>query len=168
MEPLRTLELFDVRYAAGQEVLAAASLLPVLTVVALGGAVAAKRELGALFRLLAIVAGELLNGAVKNLVREPRPASCAALGVCSSFGWPSSHSQLAAFFASLAVADSVKRGADDFAFALLAGVSVPAAALVAYSRVALGYHTASQARDGLVLGVVLGMTFQAILSSRRA
>ncbi|KAH9541738.1 hypothetical protein CY35_14G081600 [Sphagnum magellanicum] len=100
---LRAVTLTHVRYRKGDDLghaLAWASLLPVF--IGLGGFVTHfifRRELQAFCFGLGLIVSEVINQVIKELVQEVRPATCEALEMCDSHGWPSSHSQYMCFFA---------------------------------------------------------------------
>ena len=48
--------------------------------------------------LLGFLVNELFNGVLKRSAKQPRPETCSELGVCDSFGYPSSHSQCIWYF----------------------------------------------------------------------
>ncbi len=122
------------------------------------------------------VATEVLARSLKHLLRQPRPVDrCQALGVCDSHGMPSSHASCMAFAAGLRLlhvllpgkAGSKQRAAGDAVVALArrlwAAAEVLAlgalAALVALSRVHLGYHSTEQVLAGAALGLALAVAW---------
>jgi dolichyldiphosphatase len=159
---LRAVTLTHVRYRKGDDLghaLAWASLLPVF--IGLGGFVTHfifRRELQAFFFGLGLIVSEVINQVIKELVQEVRPATCEALEMCDSHGWPSSHSQYMCFFAVYATLLSVRRlqFADELRKVFTALLPWPFALTVMYSRVYLGYHTTSQVIAGGCLGLILG------------
>lgn len=102
-----------VHYARGDlagKLLAHASLLPVLLVVAQASRAYTRREAHEAFILAGLVLCEGAARGLKHLIRSPRPAaSCARLRVCDAHGMPSSHTSLA--FAYLALSAASARGA---------------------------------------------------------
>lgn len=150
---LKAVTLTHVRYRRGDSLghfLAWVSLIPVF--ISLGGFVAHflfRRELQGMFFALGLFISQVLNELVKKSVQQSRPETCAALEMCDSHGWPSSHSQYMFFFAvyfSLLAFRGVgisTRGGKVF----VAAVSWPLAVLTMYSRVYLGYHTVAQVKN---------------------
>lgn len=60
-----------------------------------------RRQSSELLRLAGFGANEAVNHVLKHTLRRPRPPTCAALGACHSFGFPSSHAQAAWFYVAL-------------------------------------------------------------------
>lgn len=51
--------------------------------------------------LLGLVANEVVNHALKSYFQAPRPTTCELLGVCDTYGLPSSHAQCALYFVAM-------------------------------------------------------------------
>ncbi|XP_078435008.1 phosphatidic acid phosphatase (PAP2) family protein [Wolffia australiana] len=159
---LKAVTLTHVRYRRGDKLghfLAWISLIPVF--ISLGGFVSHfifRRELQGIFFAIGLLISQLLNELVKTSVQQSRPETCAALEMCDSHGWPSSHSQymffFAVYFSLLAfrgVCIPTRTGK-----AIVALISWPLALLTMYSRVYLGYHSVAQVFAGATLGMILG------------
>ncbi|KAG1371583.1 lipid phosphate phosphatase gamma [Cocos nucifera] len=161
---LKAVTLTHVRYRRGNPLghfLAWVSLIPVF--ISLGGFVTHflfRRELQGLCFALGLLVSQVLSELIKNSVRQSRPATCAALEMCDSHGWPSSHSQYMFFFATYVTLLGYKglvgvtSSRSRLFFAVLPW---PPAVLTLYSRVYLGYHTVTQVFAGATLGLVLGV-----------
>uniref|UniRef100_A0A2P2I2I9 Dolichyldiphosphatase n=2 Tax=Hirondellea gigas TaxID=1518452 RepID=A0A2P2I2I9_9CRUS len=111
---------------------------------------------------------EGINLILKNIVKESRPMVRAYQ--YTDYGMPSSHSQMAWFFAAYTILFVLFRlhHNRDSVFEMLWKVStllsvVVMAALVMYSRVYLLYHSWAQVLVGAVLGVVLGVSWFAVV-----
>lgn len=150
---LKAVTLTHVRYRRGDSLghfLAWVSLIPVF--ISLGGFVSHflfRRELQGMFFALGLLLSQALNELVKTSVQQSRPETCAALEMCDSHGWPSSHSQYMFFFAVYftflafrGVGVSSRAGK-----AFVAFLPWPLALLTMYSRVYLGYHTVAQVKN---------------------
>ncbi len=94
--------------------------------------------------LIALIATLVLGVGLKVFYAEPRPCliTPGLIDCPSGNGFPSTHAALAGFLAVAALGT--------WAFFVFA----PLAAMIAYSRVFLGVHSASQVLAGLVLGAV--------------
>ena len=155
--------------------MAVSSLMPISIVVCTFGAFFARRELWDLFTVVGIFFNEVLAQTLKHIVKEPRPASCAAVDFCTTYGMPSSHAQLSTFAATLATlhltrrrrSARVGRGSGssgegrrgrvvDPLTATLVWSSWPVALATGISRVYLGYHSTEQVIVGSVVGVAFG------------
>ncbi|PKA56206.1 dolichyldiphosphatase [Apostasia shenzhenica] len=162
---LKAVTLTHVRYRRGDSLghfLAWVSLIPVF--ISLGGFVSHflfRREIQGLCFALGLLFSQFLNELIKSSVHQSRPATCAALEMCDSHGWPSSHSQYMFFFASyfsLQCLTGVGGGASSrLSRIVLALFPWPAAILTLYSRVYLGYHSLAQVFAGAILGLFLGV-----------
>ncbi|XP_010920897.2 lipid phosphate phosphatase gamma [Elaeis guineensis] len=169
---LKAVTLTHVRYRRGDSLghfLAWVSLIPVF--ISLGGFVTHflfRRELQGLCFSLGLLVSQVLNELIKTSVQQSRPDTCAALEMCDSHGWPSSHSQYMFFFAAyctLLCYKGVVGVASPCSRLFLAFLPWPAAVLTLYSRVYLGYHTVAQVFAGATLGLVLGVGWFWIVNS---
>ncbi|XP_008793550.2 lipid phosphate phosphatase gamma isoform X2 [Phoenix dactylifera] len=169
---LKAVTLTHVRYRRGDSLghfLAWVSLIPVF--ISLGGFVTHfvfRRELQGLCFALGLIVSQVLNELIKTSVQQSRPATCAALEMCESHGWPSSHAQYMFFFAAyftLLCYKGVVGVASSRSRLFLAFLPWPPAVLTMYSRVYLGYHTVAQVFAGATLGVVLGVGWFWIVNS---
>ncbi|XP_058110221.1 lipid phosphate phosphatase gamma [Magnolia sinica] len=171
MTGLKAVTLTHVRYQRGDRLghcLAWVSLIPVF--VSLGGFVSHfifRRELQAMFFALGLILSQFLNEFIKTSVQQSRPDTCAALEMCDSHGWPSSHSQYMFFFATyftlLTLKGIVSPVRPHSLFVPL--LPWPFAFLTMYSRVYLGYHTVAQVFAGAGLGLVLGALWFTFVNS---
>ena len=169
--PLRPFSLTHVEYEEGSRLGLACALLslaPPFAVAVHAALLASRRDQHS----AALLAGALLNvaanGALKRAAREPRPPAPLLRHPdgADEFGWPSAHAQFAFFYAAYAAlwALSGRWRVRFFAWrALVAAGGVAAAAAVAASRVALGYHTAPQVLAGCGFGAALGAVFFAFV-----
>ena len=168
---LRPFSLTHVEYEAGSRLgllCAVLSLAPPFVICAHATLLASRRDLGA----AALLAGALLNvaanGALKAAAREPRPPHPALRQPDGgdAFGWPSAHAQFAFFYAAYAALWALSgrwRVRLRVWRALVAAGALVAAAGVAASRVALGYHTQQQVAAGAGIGAALGAVFFAFV-----
>lgn len=162
---LRTMGQMCVRYASGDawaQVLAYVTLIPVAWVPFHAGWVAARRELQSLLVFVGVFCNEAVSTTLKKLVRQPRPSGCHALDVCQSFGFPSSHASLMFFLTGYAWM-RLRTSTLSRAEACIMLLCAPAAALVAHSRVYLGYHTTDQVVAGAVLGTFHGVLWHGLV-----
>ncbi|KZT07304.1 PAP2-domain-containing protein [Laetiporus sulphureus 93-53] len=111
---------------------------------------------------------EGLNWALKHIIREERPNHNLGPG----FGFPSSHSQWMGYFAAFVLCHFTFRhrfvpmGSRllDIARKSILHVGVVAwAALVAYSRYYLSYHTPHQVIWGSLIGALFGVIYYALV-----
>ncbi|CEH18441.1 Dolichyl pyrophosphate phosphatase and related acid phosphatases [Ceraceosorus bombacis] len=126
-----------------------------------------RRELTFINALIGQLGCEGVNWGLKRLIRQPRPTG----NLGSGYGMPSSHAQFVGFFAAYFLAhfalhhpkaarpatlvNTMRRF--EHAVAMLAIASC--AAITAYSRYHLSYHTAAQIWVGLSLGIAIGSTW---------
>ncbi len=122
------------------------------------------------------LANEALARLLKKVLKHPRPAAtCARLQLCHSHGMPSSHTQMMAFVLALSACLALYRRrwlkpeltalkatrAKEAARAALAGAELlalaGATAVVAASRVYLGYHSPDQVAAGALVGGAFGL-----------
>jgi dolichyldiphosphatase len=107
------------------------------------------------FQALYFIFGGFLCGilakTLKRLIRQPRPTKIKSRG----YGMPSSHSQVASFFATYSNFESGFIKAD---WSIHVGLVVAnAIALsVIWSRVRLGHHSLAQVSVGTVIGMLFG------------
>ncbi|XP_039136798.1 lipid phosphate phosphatase gamma [Dioscorea cayenensis subsp. rotundata] len=167
---LKAVTLTHVRYRRGDSLghfLAWVSLIPVF--ISLGGFVSHflfRRELQGFFFALGLIFSQVLNELVKTSVQQSRPDTCAALEMCDSHGWPSSHSQYMFFFAIYFSLLCIRGlGISPRSRPFLTFLAWPPAILTMYSRVYLGYHTVAQVFAGAGLGLVLGALWFWIVNS---
>jgi len=121
------------------------------------------RELTILIMLAGQVLSEASNYLLKHVIKQPRPN--ADLG--DGYGFPSSHSQWMAYFATFLICHVGYRHRFiptgnkfvDLLLPLAVALGLIAwAGGVAYSRYALGYHSASQVLWGVWIGIIFGST----------
>ncbi|KAJ2785713.1 Dolichyldiphosphatase 1 [Coemansia javaensis] len=160
---LRPFGLTYFQYEDGDHVgmlLALASLAPIFLVVAETAVVLSRREAAGILLLAGQLLNEALNLALKLWIREDRPHQHLGDG----YGMPSSHAQFMGFFAVYMALYFERQVAALAAHRrlVLAGAAV-LAALVAASRVYLGYHTAAQVLAGVAAGVASGAAWYAFV-----
>ncbi|KAJ7224141.1 hypothetical protein GGX14DRAFT_648651 [Mycena pura] len=111
-------------------------------------------------------AGEALNLVLKHAIRQERPSYSAAHG----YGFPSSHSQYMGYFTTFLILHlyfrhrfaSTGYSILDSAWRVAVYSALMAwAAIVAYSRYYLRYHSILQILWGLAIGMALGITVYA-------
>ena len=131
--------------------LAISSLIPQLLLVVYTTQFFCRREMETCLMLAGQVLSEVLNEALKSLIRQPRPH----LELGSGYGMPSAHAQFMAFYAADLTAWTLAHGhISPLKKALRVAWVVTLAALVSYSRVYLNYHTPVQVAVGCAVGVV--------------
>ncbi|SCU83311.1 LADA_0C10704g1_1 [Lachancea dasiensis] len=138
------------------------SLLPIGILIFYFSWFVSSRELEAVVIAGGQVVNELLNNVLKNIIKEPRPVVLSsefqANSIRSEYGMPSAHSQFMGFFLiywSLTLVlkwEGIGKIRKFFTVAIMSAV----AAMVAFSRVYLGYHSLAQVSVGLALGGLLG------------
>lgn len=127
------------------------------------------REAHGLAYLLGVVGCEALARGLKHALRHPRPlATCAKLGVCQSFGMPSSHTALAVFVAVVRILLLLRNARKKSSSTLLLGVAealalTGCALAVGASRVYLGYHSALQVQAAALLGLVWALSWYSLV-----
>lgn len=167
MDPVRlaTLDVTHVQYRPDDPwgaYLAFASLIPVLVLTAYVAIFLVRRESIYLSAFAGQFITEVLNGMLKNHIKQPRPTDFLGRG----FGMPSSHAQFCGFFIAFwtlhLVAHRPARRAplaqrvDNWVFVALVWLF---GALTCYSRYHLTYHTRAQVGVGAVLGAAIGFVF---------
>lgn len=168
-------DLTFVEYEEGDlfgQICALFSLAPVFAIVAYVAVVLARREFITMAALVGQIANVALNIVIKKYLNQPRPASTSLSGP----GMPSNHSQFVFFTTAFWALHAYNHRRVQFSpQAPMAGslyrhvivfVLVVAAMIVAFSRVYLGYHFASQVAVGAGLGLVLGMVWYIVVSLR--
>eukprot|EP00750_Incisomonas_marina_P032908 INCI9411.1.p1 GENE.INCI9411.1~~INCI9411.1.p1 ORF type:complete len:273 (+),score=35.48 INCI9411.1:96-914(+) len=166
-------DLTFVEYEEGDlvgQVCALFSLAPVFAIVAYVAVVLARREFITIAALVGQLANVALNVVIKNYLNQPRPATTSLSGP----GMPSNHSQFVFFTTAFWALHAYNRKWVQFSpQAPLAGhlyrhaivfVLIVAAMIVAFSRVYLEYHFASQVVVGAGLGLVLGIAWYIVVS----
>ena len=159
--------------------MAIASLIPIAVVVATFGAFFARREIWDLFTIAGMFLCEVISQFLKRLIKEPRPNSCAAVDFCSTFGMPSSHTQIFSFFTTASTLHLQRRrraseGKGNTASTvtplrdldplvlILTTLSWPTTFAVASSRVYLGYHSRAHVCVGFAVGTSFGAAWHAL------
>ena len=134
------------------------SLTPVFAMVSYATLVVSRRDLATISLTLGQLLNEVVNYALKRLIRQPRPNSpFLDMGTQPKWGMPSDHSQFVGFAAgylTLWVARRWGVAARWRAASLLGLYSLASAVL--YSRHYLGYHTLEQVAVGGAVGLLLG------------
>jgi len=143
---------------------ALSALLPIFIVVAIATVVFVNREYQSLFLLSGIFVNELLNDFLKHSFAQDRPLNIyvakfrnvdpSTPALVEHFGMPSSHSQFMFFFACTFLCWFRIR--TDLWRTLTQLVAFSLAALVAYSRIAMHYHTPTQVLVGVSVGLAMG------------
>lgn len=139
------------------------SLLPIYIMVFYTSWFLITREIEPVIVVGGHLIGEVLNKAIKHVVKQPRPDFHKDFGAGSyglSYGMPSAHSQFMGFFSTyfvcvLLAKVPMGRRAKRLSCVALLAVGV----LVAFSRVYLFYHTVQQVFVGVVVGAVLGLAY---------
>lgn len=150
----RVLQLFRVASRLGDGVL----WYTLIGVLALGFGAAGR--LAALQCAFAGIAGLLIYRYLKNVLVRERPYMTHAAIVCAGrpldrFSFPSGHTLHAVTFTVIAVS----------AFPALALILVPAAVLIAMSRVVLGLHYPSDVLAGALLGAGVARASMALIGA---
>ncbi|PNW82067.1 hypothetical protein CHLRE_06g272400v5 [Chlamydomonas reinhardtii] len=152
------------------KLLAYAALIPYVLILFHASAFYCRRDIHEAVIFAGLVLNEGVARALKHLLAHPRPpATCAKLDLCDEFGMPSSHTQCIAFafavhallcargFALKSLSTRLVEGFESIALLV-------ATAMVATSRVYLGYHELEQVAAGACLGMLLGAATYATLS----
>ncbi|KAJ3286082.1 Dolichyldiphosphatase 1 [Rhizoclosmatium sp. JEL0117] len=149
-----TFFLYDPNDPIGK-LMALMSLTPIFIMVSYATLIAARRDLYIASICLGQLIGEVLNLALKKLIKEPRPT--AILG--GGYGMPSSHSQFMAYFATCVILHLYLKTSYKSKLwkHLIAFATLLLAASVQYSRIHLYYHTPSQVLVGVQIGTLLGL-----------
>jgi len=163
VEGEKLLSLTAVVYQRGDtagQLLAAISLLPLVLVVGLATCILCRREVHTCFFLLGQLLTELLNKALKETLRQPRPADAPA----DDYGMPSSHSQFMGFFAAYYCSFALSRLGHHSRLEVVGSclMSCAAALAVCYSRIYLSYHTVGQVVAGSGLGIACGLLWRCL------
>ncbi|KAJ3025829.1 UNVERIFIED_CONTAM: Dolichyldiphosphatase 1 [Siphonaria sp. JEL0065] len=121
--------------------------------------IASRRDIYIAAICLGQLVGEVLNLAVKKVIKEPRPSSHPMLS--DGYGMPSSHSQFMAYFATcvllhLYLKTSYKNSLWKHVISI---ATVSLAGIVQYSRIHLEYHTVQQVLVGIQVGTLLGLVW---------
>ncbi|KAF8159431.1 hypothetical protein B0H34DRAFT_782183 [Crassisporium funariophilum] len=141
--------------------LALITLSPILLMASYAALAVQTREFLIIVMWAGQLFGELLNWLIKRAIKQDRPIQSIGNG----YGFPSSHSQYMAYFASFLVLhlyfrhrfSSTGYAIIDFLWRLIVYSALLGwAGLVAYSRYYLGYHNAHQIFWGLTIGAGLG------------
>ncbi|KIM44955.1 hypothetical protein M413DRAFT_367393 [Hebeloma cylindrosporum] len=142
--------------------LALITLSPILLMASYAALAVQTREFLVIVMWAGQLFGELLNWVIKRAIKQDRPIQSIGNG----YGFPSSHSQYMAYFASFLACHlyfrhrfaSTGYSFLDFLWRMMvyAGL-VGWSGLVAYSRYYLGYHNVHQISWGLAIGAVLGV-----------
>jgi membrane-associated phospholipid phosphatase len=155
-------------------------VLPYASIVWLAAVCHATRDLRAILFLLGACLNSAAASALKRALAAPRPATCAALGVCHKHGFPSSHSAVMGYALGIAALEFSRRrrrragdgaaaaGAHPLVEAAELAALGAAAAAVAAARVYLGYHSSEQAVAGLGLGLFLAFLLHRLVAAAEA
>ncbi|RDB23455.1 Dolichyldiphosphatase 1 [Hypsizygus marmoreus] len=147
--------------------LALITLSPILLMASYAALVVQTREYVIIVMWAGQLAGEVLNWILKHAIKEGRPIESIGNG----YGFPSSHSQYMAYFASFLICHLYFRHRFastgfwilDYAWRVTIYFGLIAwSGMVAYSRFYLGYHNANQILWGVGIGIALGVTLYSI------
>ncbi|CEP63669.1 dolichyldiphosphatase LALA0_S08e07888g [Lachancea lanzarotensis] len=141
------------------------SLLPIGILIFYFSWFLATRELEAVIIAGGQLINEILNNILKNIIKEQRPASFGNSfqkdTLRSAYGMPSAHSQFMGFFLAYWSLKLVLHwegiGSVRKTLSILAAVLTTA--MVALSRIYLGYHSVAQVSVGIALGGFLGSSY---------
>ncbi|KAF4610808.1 hypothetical protein D9613_007066 [Agrocybe pediades] len=168
--PKASLDLTHVLYDDGSYfsmALALVTLSPILLMASYAALAVQTREFLIIVMWAGQLFGELLNWVMKRTIKQERPIESIGNG----YGFPSSHSQYMAYFASFLMChlyfrhrfSSTGSKLIDFLWRLVVYAALIGwAGLVAYSRYYLGYHNAYQILWGLAIGTTLGVSLYLI------
>ncbi|KAF8322485.1 PAP2-domain-containing protein [Clavulina sp. PMI_390] len=170
VESLSPFELTHVLYdgsSTKSELAAFITLSPILLMPVYAGIIVKTRELTVINMMLGQLANDVFNHILKYTIKQERPQA-GLLG--DTYGFPSSHSQYMAYFATFLLLhlssrhtfasygaglrwlDLLQRGA------LYAGILLWSFG-VAFSRYFLHYHTVEQVVAGYMIGIFSGATY---------
>ncbi|SCU77474.1 LAFA_0A01882g1_1 [Lachancea sp. 'fantastica'] len=141
------------------------SLLPIGILIFYFSWFVATRELEAVIIAGGQLINEILNNVLKNIIKEQRPASFGGSfqkdTLRSAYGMPSAHSQFMGFFLAYWSLKLVQQwsGIGSIRKALSILAAVLTTAMVAISRIYLGYHSVAQVSIGIALGGLLGSLY---------
>ena len=148
------------------------ALLPIFIVAAIVVVVFVNREYQSLFLMIGLLVNELMNDFLKHTFAQDRPAniyvakfrnvSVDTPELVEHFGMPSSHSQFMFFFACTCLCWFKVRTSFWRNIARISLFSV--AGLVAYSRIAMHYHTIPQVLVGVSVGLITGTIWSYVTS----
>ncbi|TFY73163.1 hypothetical protein EWM64_g10848, partial [Hericium alpestre] len=145
-------------------VMALITLSPILLMASYAVLAVYTRELTVINMWAGQLLCELSNWIVKRAIKQERPNDSVGTG----YGFPSSHSQYMAYFATFLVLHLwfrhrfVSTGywiVDKLFQLLIHAALIGWAAVVAYSRFYLAYHSPAQVLWGVSIGVVFGVVF---------
>lgn len=167
-----SLAISHVEYQSGDlfgKVLAVASLIPLVLVVAFATLILFRRDLHTISFFFGTALNEAINWILKHLIKEVRPCRGREI-LYSEYGMPSNHAQFMWFFATylaffllirLHHGNNTYPLENAWKYAAAVG-AVWAAIIVCYSRIYLQYHTWMQVVCGAVLGVFLACIWFAV------
>ncbi|KAI0285776.1 PAP2-domain-containing protein [Russula aff. rugulosa BPL654] len=167
--PLASLELSQVLYDDSSYfslALALITLSPILLMPSYAALAIVTREITIINMWAGQFCCEAFNLVVKRIVKQGRPPGSVANG----YGFPSSHSQYMGYFATFLILHLhfrhkfvISGSSDSTAFRIAIYTAIVAwAALVAYSRYYLSYHSVSQILWGVCIGVSFGGSFYVV------
>lgn len=139
------------------ELFALLSLAPVFIIVALATLLASRRDLATACFLAGQLGNEVLNWVLKHAVKAERPESVGGHVWVPQYGWPSNHCQFMGFSAAHVCLWAGSRWRASAGWRVLTcAAALALAALVAASRLYLGYHDVEQVGAGLGIGALAG------------
>ncbi|KAJ1654391.1 Dolichyldiphosphatase 1 [Dispira simplex] len=138
-------------------VLQSAAQAPLALSFAYFGWLLARRDLPCLLMILGQGVSGTLCEFLKHAIQEPRPH----LVIKGDYGMPSGHSNFMAYFTVFSLLNLYGRVHfhDNRWKHMLAGVLLLFTAVVAYSRIALRFHTVNQVLAGLLLGTSVALVY---------
>ncbi|KAF8075117.1 PAP2-domain-containing protein [Lyophyllum atratum] len=155
--------------------LALITLSPILLMASYAALAVQTREYIIIIMWAGQLAGEALNWLLKRAIKQERPIESIGNG----YGFPSSHSQYMAYFASFLICHMYSRHRFtstgypvlDQLWRVIVYIGLLAwSGTVAYSRYYLGYHNGNQILWGITIGLLLGISlyiFAELIPRRR-
>ena len=166
LQKWKTFSWTQVDYPEGDvfgKILAVLSLSPWVIAVIFVTIFCVKRDLHTFFYGTGIVTSEVINFALKNAIKEPRPEmERDPSNLAQKYGMPSSHSQFMFFVATynaMFVFIRLRHQESSLLKVLWSLLIFCISGLVAYGRIYLQYHTISQVGWGIVVGTLLAFAW---------
>jgi len=114
---------------------------------------ALRRRGDALFVLLVVPSGSVVNHLIKHTLERPRPGLAATPGLPTDFAFPSGHVATAALLYGVLALLALRHAPHPAVRGLAVAAAGLLVALVGASRVVLGAHHASDVAGGALLGI---------------
>ncbi|KAI0288436.1 PAP2-domain-containing protein [Russula brevipes] len=165
--PLASLDLSQVLYDDSSQfslAMALITLSPILLMASYAALAVFMREITIINMWIGQFCCEACNLLIKRMVKQGRPPGSVGNG----YGFPSSHSQYMGYFATFLIlhlhfrhkfAPNGSWIADQVVRASVYIAAITWAAVVAYTRYHLSYHSVSQILWGVAIGVSFGINF---------